>query len=315
MMSHYPYEAMEERPDALERLDLRIRWGDYEIRVLRFHLTSFTPGKVVGFHKHDEFEFHFIPRGRGSVVIEDEKHELREGMFYLTGPGVMHYQEASAHEAMDELCLHIDIVPIDGGAARSQGDRWEQEEAADCVERLKRLPLYPALDIHGAMPCFLEAFQACVNNIVGSYTTIKHHVVQILLRAVRAYSSGPGQTDFPERDMKLYRYKLAMQFLRANYANAVTLADVADRMNISARQLQRILKEHHPDSSFTGLLEQIRLDAVCRRLVEGAQSIEQIALAEGFSSGNYLHLVFRKKLGMTPSQYRSRYAVKAATRS
>jgi hypothetical protein len=51
-MAQYPYQVMLERKDALERLDLVIRWGRYEIKVLRFHYTSFESGKVINFHKH-----------------------------------------------------------------------------------------------------------------------------------------------------------------------------------------------------------------------------------------------------------------------
>lgn len=68
----FPYEVMEERQDLLERLELCIRWGHYDIHVLRFHLTQFPPGKILNFHKHAEFEFHFIPRGKGTVILVDE---------------------------------------------------------------------------------------------------------------------------------------------------------------------------------------------------------------------------------------------------
>lgn len=309
-MSNYIYEPMWEKQDALERLDLRIRWGDYEVRVMRFHLTSFPPGKVVGFHKHEEYEFHFIPRGKGKVIIEDQSFMLREGMLYLTGPGLMHYQEADQYEAMDELCLQVDIIKAgrDSLVRAADLDQWEQAEAHDCIDKLAHVPLHPVMDIYRAMPYFLEAYEACTDNIMGSYTTIKHDIVQILLRTARAYSNEPIYSDFPERDMKSYRYRLAMQYLRANYAGSVTLEDLSERLNISSRQLQRILKEQHPERSFSGILEDIRLSAVCDRLIQSDQPVEQIALAEGFSSGNYLHQVFKKRIGMTPSQYRNKHA-------
>lgn len=83
-MSLYPYEKMLERQDLLERLDIAMVWGHYEIRVMRFHLTSFPAGRVVDFHNHAEFEFHFIPRGKGKVILDDQTHALSEGMLYLT---------------------------------------------------------------------------------------------------------------------------------------------------------------------------------------------------------------------------------------
>lgn len=221
MNNHFPYEMMKERQDALERLDLRVYWGRYEIRVLRFHLTTFPPGKIVSFHKHAEYEFHFIPRGKGTVIMEDEPYALREGMFYLTGPNVLHYQEADTAEPMDELCLHVDIIPRDEisepeSPALPVSDPWEMAEADDCMEKLRELPMKPTMDIHRAMPYFLEAYQASQEKYSGLYTTIKQCLIQILLRAVRAYESEPSEAELPSRDMKAYRYQLALEYIHAN---------------------------------------------------------------------------------------------------
>ncbi|WP_424767221.1 helix-turn-helix domain-containing protein [Paenibacillus sp. sgz302251] len=306
-MPSFPYEVMRERQDALERLELRIQWGAYDIHVLRFHLTQFPPGRIVGFHKHAEYEFHFIPQGKGKVIIVDQEYELRPGIFYLTGPDVMHYQEADAYEAMDELCLHVDIIERKTGGesdGRHDYDDWEAAEARDCIEKLRTLPLHPTSDVHQAMPRFLEAYRACSDNFVGSYTTIKQTVVQILLRAVRAYDTANEQKQFPTRDMKAYRYRLAMEFINANYDGAITLEDVADKLNMSTRHIQRLFKELHQGHTFTRVLEDIRLSIVCRELESTERSIEAIAKQAGFAGGNYLHAVFRKKFGITPSEYR-----------
>ncbi|MEK8129299.1 helix-turn-helix domain-containing protein [Paenibacillus filicis] len=309
-MIGFPYEVMMERREALERLDLRVRWGRYEIRVLRFHMTTFASGKTCSFHKHAEFEFHFIPSGAGKVVMVDRPYELSEGMLYVTGPGVMHYQEAHTADSMEELCLHIDIIDriARGGEGREvcSMDRWEMAEADDCVSKLQALPLVPTLDVHQAMPFFLEAYRACCDNYSGSYTTIKQCIVQIMLRTVRAYDDGKLQLELPERDVNASRYRFVVQYIRSNYASPLTLEDVADKLNVSSRQLQRILKMYHPGSSFRGIVEDVRLEAVCRRLDESDLPVEKIAIQEGFANGNYLHAVFRKRFGMTPSQYRGR---------
>jgi AraC-like DNA-binding protein/mannose-6-phosphate isomerase-like protein (cupin superfamily) len=292
---------MFEKHDMLERLDISIQWGHYEITVLRFHLISFPPGRVIDFHNHSEFEFHFIPRGKGEVILGDLKYPLSEGMFYLTGPGVMHRQEVDPEESMEELCLHVDIKE----KFREEVDPWEVAEAETCVQKLKQLPLVPAQDYHSAMKCFLEAYEACEGKLTGYYTSIKHLVISILLKAVRAYDSGGIRIEAPVRDMLTYRYHYALQYMKANYSGTVTLENVAEKLNISARQLQRVFKQADTDKSFSRSLEDIRLQAVCRQLEESNYPIEQIAKSEGFTNATYLHIVFRKRLGMTPATYRT----------
>ncbi|MDO3409071.1 AraC family transcriptional regulator [Saccharibacillus sp. CPCC 101409] len=291
---------MSEKWDLLERLDIAVAWGHYEIRVLRFHLTSFEPGRIIHFHNHSTYEFHFIPRGSGKVILGDQPYSLSEGLLYLTGPGVMHYQEAASRNSMDELCLHVDIVSRHNPAA----DPWEVAEAEECMQRLNALPLRPAQDVHGAMPCFLEAYEACEGKRLGYYTAIKLQVVDILLKTIRAYDSGGVGTEAPIRDMLAYRYDYAVRYIEANYTSGLRLEDVAEKLDISARQLQRIFRSVDPRRPFSRVLEDIRLRAVCDRLESSDLSIERIAEIEGFSTAAYLHTVFRKRMGIPPSAYR-----------
>ena len=91
----------------------------------------------------------------------------------------------------------------------------------------------------------------------------------------------------------------AVQYMEANYSNAVTLEHVAEKLHISTRQLQRIFYQVQPGMPFSRVLEDIRLGAVCRNLEESNGSIGQNALDSGFPTANSLHAVSRKPLGLT----------------
>ncbi|MFD1677172.1 AraC family transcriptional regulator [Alicyclobacillus fodiniaquatilis] len=307
----FAFQLLEENRFALDRLDLTFAWGNYGIRVLNCHLMKFQAGQVLGFHKHSDYEFHFIPRGKGKVILDNQEHNLHEGMFYLTGPGVLHYQECDKYEPMNELCLHIDIQSIpDASPAAAQVDKWgtqlECQEAQQCIEQLNALQPVPMVDQYNAMQWFLTAYRAWYENRLGAYTTIKNAIIQIMLRTVQNASDSQGPFDIPQRDMNTYRYQMATQFIQDNYANAITLNEVAERLHISGRQLQRIF-EQHGGGSFKSYLENIRLSHVCRALIEGDRSFEQIAEQHGFSSSNYLYNVFKKKIGLTPGQFKKMY--------
>ncbi len=73
----FPFEMMRMNAQALDRLELQFTWGNYGIRVLKFHYTTFPPGKVVDYHKHSEYEFHYIPRGKGTVILEGTTYLFR----------------------------------------------------------------------------------------------------------------------------------------------------------------------------------------------------------------------------------------------
>lgn len=313
----FPFELMLEQPHALDKLDIRFRWGNYGVNVLKFHLTTFAPGKVVDYHKHSEYELHYIPRGKGTLLLEGSVHPLSAGMMYVTGPNVLHRQEADPNEAMDELCLHVDLVRLSGKSSDTDreeewGDALECAEAELCVGMLSQFTAVPATDRHDAMQMFLTAYRAWYEGMPGLYTILKQSVIQILLRTISAQTKLSPKVDLPSRDMYRHRYQLAVQFIHDNYMMPLMVEHVAERVQISVRQLQRVFRSQTGDT-FGDYLERYRLTQICRQLERSDGSIQRIAADCGFSSANYLHHVFKKSFGITPQEYRERHRSSGTT--
>lgn len=303
--SLYPLSIMKDDPYGLDRYELSFRWGNYGFRVLHFHLATFAPGSVIAMHKHSTYEFHFIADGKGTVEMDERQFKLHSGMFYLTGPDVLHRQISDRQYPMRELCLHLDIFPLDDATPKASWESTiEQEEAHMCVQELRRLPLLPTEDQFLAMSYFFTAYKAWKEDDPFFHATFKHAVMQICIRAVRAYRQEKQENEIPAREMNAYRYELATQFIRDNYALPLTLEEVASKVFISGRQLQRIFKEQG-ECTFREYVESIRLAHIKKQLTEEDTPLEQIAKRHGFNNTNYLFTVFKKKHGMTPGDYRA----------
>jgi AraC-like DNA-binding protein/quercetin dioxygenase-like cupin family protein len=301
----FPYARMANKSDALDRLDLQFRWGAYGIRVLRCHLVAFPPRNIIPFHKHSEYEFHFIPKGKGKVILVDQPYDLHEGLFYLTGPELIHYQESDPDDPMYELCLHIDIVPLEtvGGEKGGWGDDLEVEEARECITALKRIPAVPVVDRFHAMNGFLEAYRIWEEQPSGFYTLMKQAIVQILLRTTRTFDSPEGKAEIPQRNMNFHRYQMATQYIQDNEGLPISLEQVAENIRVSPRQLQRIFRSEGR-TTFRDYLEHVRLTCICSELLHTDRSVEDIALDHGYVNPNYLYPVFKHKYELTPSAYR-----------
>ncbi|TYP79810.1 AraC family transcriptional regulator [Paenibacillus methanolicus] len=299
------------RWDVLDRLDLQFRWGGYGVRVLRCHLTAFSPGQTISFHQHSEYELHFIPQGRGKVAFQHHEYELKAGMFYITGPGVMHQQWSDEAEPMYEFCLHCDIQPLeDGGAAdgTAWGEAIERGEAEECVRLLGSSSAIPVADRFNAMSCFMDAYRIYDEQRVGFYTSLKSAIIQMLLRAVRPFAPAEQTVSIPERDMNAHRYRQAKQYMEDNASRPITLEEVALAAGVSPRQLQRIFVQEG-SLSFREELEEMRMTRICSDLAVSSKPIDAIAQAHGYANVNYLYPVFKKKFGLTPAAYRKRQAL------
>ncbi|EAR07860.1 GlxA family transcriptional regulator [Reinekea blandensis] len=96
----------------------------------------------------------------------------------------------------------------------------------------------------------------------------------------------------------------ALELMENNIEEPLTTDDIAFHVTISRRQLERLFKKHMNAVPSRYYL-QIRLEEARRRLFKGNDSIADIGLSCGFSSGAHFSTAYRNQYGLTPSEDRS----------
>lgn len=97
-----------------------------------------------------------------------------------------------------------------------------------------------------------------------------------------------------------------LSFIKNNAQRPLQVVDILNEFNISRRSLY--IKFNN--SVGTGVYEQIRkirVEKICKMLVETNKSVKEIAFEFGFHSVDHIARFFRKEKGITPTQYRSKH--------
>jgi transcriptional regulator GlxA family with amidase domain len=92
-------------------------------------------------------------------------------------------------------------------------------------------------------------------------------------------------------------------WLRENYMNPISIAHAAEAVNMSERTFLRRFRAETSMTPSEYLLE-IRLRAVCNLLERTRLPIDTIARRCGIGSGERLAKIFRRRLSLTPSEFR-----------
>ncbi len=103
----------------------------------------------------------------------------------------------------------------------------------------------------------------------------------------------------------------ALRYIHAHAGRAISVEDVLREVPFSRRQLERRFRVALGRSILDEILR-CRMERARQLLVETELALPQIAVASGFASASYFNVVFRKQSGMTPGQYRERYAAAGA---
>ncbi|TVR67478.1 MAG: response regulator [Spirochaetaceae bacterium] len=97
----------------------------------------------------------------------------------------------------------------------------------------------------------------------------------------------------------------AVRFIRANLAEDISLEQLAERAQMSNSYFSRLFK-HVVGEKFKDYLINNRLAAAKQRLSETSDKVYAVAESVGFRDHHYFSDVFKRKIGVTPLEYRHR---------
>ena len=93
-------------------------------------------------------------------------------------------------------------------------------------------------------------------------------------------------------------------FVDQHYMQRLTLDLVASQVYLHKTYICQLFTKHL-GMSFVTYLENIRINKAKELLYSTNMSIREIAVSVGYSSASYFSKVFKKRIGITPLQYRN----------
>lgn len=109
----------------------------------------------------------------------------------------------------------------------------------------------------------------------------------------------PAEAGLPEA------VRRALDYLERHYMDMSGLDELAEQSGLSKYHLIRLFRQTRGATPLQHLTR-LRLRRAAELLHGSGLSVGEIAARVGYANGNYLAKVFRRQLGMTPAEYRSR---------
>ncbi|NMG45846.1 helix-turn-helix domain-containing protein [Aromatoleum toluvorans] len=104
----------------------------------------------------------------------------------------------------------------------------------------------------------------------------------------------------------------ALLVMEANLEEPLGADEIAECVGVSRRQLERLFKQNL-DILPSRYYQELRLERARQLIVRTQQSIVQIGLSCGFSSGSHFATAYRAHFGITPREDRSRATLTGST--
>ena len=103
-------------------------------------------------------------------------------------------------------------------------------------------------------------------------------------------------------------------FVNCNYGREISIDEVASHVGMNKSAFCTFIKKE-TGQTFTNYVNDIRLNLAAASLKETDQSISEIGASVGLTDTPYFCRIFKKKFGMTPTEFRRSHISHDASRS
>lgn len=190
-----------------------------------------------------------------------------------------------------------------------------REMLMEMAEKIRReRPVYPLFESH--IKTMLEkmtelsektketaavcAFMKNIANHVACYETIDALFVDIL-QACKMLSQAAGAI---QRMRTKAHIEKAAAYIEENFFRDLSLEEVAEQAHMNGAYFSSSFRKYM-GSSFINYLTEIRIKKAKELLADKDKKIREISSMTGFNDMRYFAKIFKKYVGVTPSEYRS----------
>jgi AraC-like DNA-binding protein len=264
----------------------------------RLHVRA-EPRFEFCWHRHPEYELTLITAGSGQRFVGDSVELYQPGDLTLIGPDLPHTFVSSDHSPAQEA------VVVQFRRDFLGADFFERPDFADLAALLDDADR--GLAAHADLA---EAPAAALRELSALPPTAR---TITLLRSLLTLVSTPGLRPLASehyrarpRAVAQRRLDTVCEYLSTAYAEPLSLADVAVVAHMSPAAFSRFFRRAM-GRTLTTYLNEVRVAAACRLLIDTDRPITEIAGDAGFGNISNFNRRFRLICGQSPREYRAAF--------
>ncbi len=258
----------------------------------------------MGLHWHNEFEINFIRDGVAYCRIGTQTYELHKGDIIIKVPGILHdtHIQDGGFVYYDTLIFRAELLGI-GEYERSYIEIFGRLiNQKDAVQN----PIRPTdIDYDRISSLLDDAITAAKQDSPLSDLLLKSRLTELFYELVKGgYIVKNEFSAKLDADMEILQPVL--KYIADNYTSDIKIAELA---KLAARSETAFMALFKKVMGVTAIeyITHLRINASCEMLRYTDQKIIDIAQNCGYYNLSNYNRIFRKKIGVTPKEFRNRF--------
>jgi len=279
----------------LNELKIHISTTDFEIPIEWFHAIRSDDFCNMKWHSHPTIEMHCVLEGNDEFVFQEGVVSVLAGQCLVIPGKLLHKRSALQQDNLLKFSISFSILP------KSENEEVKFLQSAFQCDNFKLIFL-PDEAKSQMMLCLQEANM----RRYGFLSSIQALLLYSLFSLARELLQNP-KAGYPVETHKVIndeRYKIIEKYILDNMENPIPVHEIANFMNLSTKQLGRIIVSCSDSTSVSNLILSMRIHRAKELLSQPHLSISEVAKMIGFSTEYYFNRIFKREVGLPPGRYR-----------
>lgn len=273
---------------------------EFSIEYLDFHAIQFASERFlrpIPRHSHSDnsYEIHYIPYGKGKVIIDHTNYYIVPNTLYITGPHIEHEQIPDKEDPMFEYCIYLKLEKKKNSKKAVQHDCYLQAFADTKI--------WFGQDNHNLHPLIQQIFFELDKKYTGYTHQVTALLQQLVILLIRNYENiHQSRYQVKPFDLDYSKYLIIEEYFLYEYTD-LSLDVLSKRLGLSPRQTERMLRQHY-NKTFLQKKTEARMSAASILLLDPNKRITNIALDLGYSSVEHFSNAFKRYYHVSARDYR-----------
>lgn len=238
-------------------------------------------------HSHAAYEIYILKSGKRTVIIDDMEYTAAAKDATLFSSNISH--KSRGDTPFSGICIHFSERYLD------------LYFTAEAKKQLMKCFNHKVVSLSDAE---FEAIKAIADNFdeAASNKFLVFAVILDILSRSASFSDTGVSADIKGKIKKSQRI---IEYTNENYVYIKRISDITTLFKVSENYVFQIFRKNYGMTP-KQYINKLRINNACHRLKYADKSIKSIAYDCGFESYEHFINVFKKSVGCTPSEYRSR---------
>lgn len=256
-------------------------------------ITHYVP-----WHWHREIEFGYVLNGNMVIEYTGHKVNLSPGDGFFINSNELH----AMRPLNDGSCETVNIVFSAEVIAGAPHSIYENKYVLPLMAN-REVAVVPLFQTEAWQKSLLSLLKKAFLDYTGAGCGYELLTRNHLSSAWLLLFEKSGHPALADRRAHNIHMKKALTFIHKNYMQPVSLKDIAQSANMSARSCCRYFQKQLGMTPFAYLLE-YRIKIAAELLLNTDKPVTEICFETGFHDASYFTKTFRELTGYTPTSFR-----------